>query len=426
MHLERERGGEGRVSRWVAESPLRYRDFTLLWAGFFVSQVGSQMQVVAVAWQVYRLTHDPLALGALGLARILPVIALGVFGGLVADLVDRRRLLLATQIAMMATSLGLFALSATDRVTVPILYAFCLMSGTAVALSNPARQALIPTLVPESLLARALGLSITSWQLATVVGPTVGGIVLAARGPALVYLIDGVSFVAMILALLAIRSRGAAAPEARADWRSVVEGFRFLAHTPILLSLMLLDFLGTFFAGAMLLLPIFADQLLEVGPTGLGLLFAAPSVGAAIVALTIALKGPPPLTGATVLSSVALYGIAIAAFGSATSFVLALAFLTVAGAADGVSTVVRQTLRQLLTPNELRGRMTGVSMIFFMGGPQLGELEAGVLGRLIGVRASVVLGGLACATSALLFALRARGLRRFRYDPAVDSASAPP
>jgi MFS family permease len=404
---------EGRLTEWLRASPLRHRDFTLLWIGFFVSQIGSQMQVIAVAWQVYKLTHDPLALGAIGLARVVPVIALGVFGGVAADVVDRRKLLLVTQSAMMATSLGLFALTTADRVTVPILYAFCFVSGAAVAAGNPARQAMIPTLVPESLLARALGLSVTTWQLATVVGPTVGGIVLAARGPGLVYLIDGLSFLAMIAVLLAIRSRGAAAPEARADWRSVAEGFRFLARTPILLSLMLVDFLGTFFAGAMLLLPIFADQLLDVGPSGLGLLFAAPSVGSALVALTIAVKGPPPLAGATVLWSVGLYGLATAAFGATRSFPAALLFLVFAGAADGISTVVRQTLRQLLTPDELRGRMTGLSMIFFMGGPQLGELEAGVVGRLLGVRVSVVLGGLACATGAVVFAAFAHGLRRF-------------
>jgi MFS family permease len=401
-------------------SPLAHRDFRLLWLGFFVSQLGTQMQVVAVAWQVYRLTNDPLALGALGLARVLPVIVLGVFGGVVADVVDRRRLMMATQSAMMATSLGLFALTAADRVPLPVLYGFCLISGTATALTNPARQAMIPTLVPEAILARALGLSVTSWQLATVVGPTVGGLVLAARGPALVYLIDAASFLAMLVALVAIRSRGVAAPEARADWRAIVEGFRFLARTPVLLSLMLLDFIGTFFAGAMLLLPIFADQLLSVGPSGLGLLFAAPAVGSAVVALAIALRGSPPLTGATVLWCVGLYGVATAAFGASTSFPVALLFLTLAGAADGVSTVVRQTLRQLLTPDELRGRMTGVSMIFFMGGPQLGELEAGVVGRLFGVHASVVAGGVACALSALVFAAVAGGLRRFRYAPGAS------
>ena len=166
---------------------------------------------------------------------------------------------------------------------------------------------------------------------------------------------------------------------------------------------MLADFLGTFFAGAMMLMPIFADQVLRVGPRGLGLLFAAPAVGSALVAAVISLRGAPPLAGATV------------GFGASRSFPMALGCLALAGAADGVSTVVRQTLRQLLTPDELRGRMTGVSMIFFMGGPQLGELEAGWLGRLVGVQTSVVVGGLACTLSAAGFAVFARGLRRFRH-----------
>ncbi|MEW6268262.1 MAG: MFS transporter [Thermodesulfobacteriota bacterium] len=395
-------------------SPLRYRDFRLLWAGFFLSQVGTQMQVVAVAWQVYRLTGDPLALGAIGLARVLPVLVLGIFGGLFADVVDRRRMLLLTQSAMMACSFGLFYLTHLDRVTMPALYGFCFAAGVSTALGNPARQSLIPTLVPEAVLSRALGLSVSSWQLATVLGPTLGGILIASHGAAIVYLIDALSFLAMIVALLAIRARGSAAPDTVPGLEALREGFRFLWRTPVLLGLMVADFLGTFFAGAMLLMPIFADELLRVGPRGLGFLFAAPALGSMLVALAIALYGAPPLTGATVLCCIALYGSAVAAFGATGSFELALLFLVVAGAADGASTVVRQTLRQLLTPDHLRGRMTGVTMVFFMGGPQLGEIEAGALARLVGVRASVVAGGVLCALSAAAMALAVPSLRRFR------------
>lgn len=395
-------------------SPLRFRDFRILWAGFFVSQVGTQMQVVAISWQVYQLTGDPLALGAIGLARVVPVLVLGVFGGMFADVVDRRRMLLATQSAMMLASLGLFYLTWSGRVTTAALYAFCVAAGTATALANPARQAMIPSLVPEAVLARALGLSVSSWQLATVLGPTIGGIVLAAQGAALVYLLDALSFLAMIGALLVIRPRGSAAPQTQPGVEALREGFRFLWRTPILLALMLADFLGTFFAGAMLLLPIFASELLDVGPSGLGLLFAAPAVGSMLVALGISIVGSPPLTGATVLWCIALYGLSTAAFGATRSFEAALLFLALGGAADGASTVVRQTLRQLLTPDHLRGRMTGVTMIFFMGGPQLGELEAGVVARLLGVRTSVVLGGILCAASALAMAALVPGLRRYR------------
>ncbi len=398
----------------LGTSPLKYRDFRLMWAGFFVSQVGTQMQVVAVAWQVYQLTGDPLALGAIGLARVLPIVVLGVFGGVFADVVDRRRMLLGTQSAMMLCSLGLFYLTHAGLVTMPLLYAFCVLAGIATALSNPARQAMIPTLVPESALARALGLSVSSWQLATVLGPTVGGFVLASHGADVVYLIDAASFVAMIVALLLIRPRGSAAPTTSVGLDALAEGFRFLWQTPILLGLMLADFLGTFFAGAMLLMPIFANELLDVGPRGLGLLFAAPAAGSALVALSIAVLGPPPLSGATVLACIGLYGVSTAAFGASGSFELALLFLALGGAADGASTVVRQTLRQLLTPDHLRGRMTGVTMIFFMGGPQLGELEAGALARLVGVRASVIVGGVLCALSAATLAVVLPGLRRYR------------
>jgi MFS family permease len=395
-------------------SPLQFRDFRLVWIGFFVSQIGTQMQVVAVAWQVYQLTGDPLALGAIGLARVLPVILFGVFGGMVADVFDRRRMLLCTQSALMMSSLGLSYLTYAGLVTMPILYLFCIAAGTATALSNPARQAMIPTLVSEDALPRALGLSVSSWQLATVLGPTVGGVLLGAYSAALVYLLDAASFVAMIVALLLIRSRGSAAPTTTVGLAAVAEGFRFLWRTPILLGLMLADFLGTFFAGAMLLMPIFASELLNVGPTGLGLLFAAPAVGSMLVALGIAVIGSPPLTGATVLVCIGLYGLSTAAFGVTSSFALALLFLALGGAADGASTVVRQTLRQLLTPDHLRGRMTGVTMIFFMGGPQLGELEAGGIARLLGVRSSVILGGLLCTLSAAALSIALPGLRRYR------------
>jgi MFS family permease len=398
----------------LGSSPLRFRDFRLMWIGFFVSQVGTQMQVVAVAWQVYQLTGDPLALGAIGLARVLPVLVFGVFGGMFADVVDRRRLLLCTQSAMMLCSLGLFFLTQTGHISMPLLYLFCVAAGTATALSNPARQSLIPSLVPEDALARALGLSVSSWQLATVLGPTVGGVLLGSHGAGLVYLIDAASFVAMIVALLLIRPRGSAAPTTTVGIDALVEGFRFLWRTPILLGLMLADFLGTFFAGAMLLMPIFASELLDVGPTGLGLLFAAPAAGSMLVAFGIALVGSPPLTGATVLVCIGLYGVATAAFGVTSSFELALLFLALGGAADGASTVVRQTLRQLLTPDHLRGRMTGVTMIFFMGGPQLGELEAGAVARLFGVRTSVILGGILCTCSAAVLSVVLPGLRRYR------------
>jgi MFS family permease len=404
-----------------ASSPLAYRDFRLLWLGSFVSQIGNQMQIVAISWQVNELTHDPLALGAVGFARVLPVIVLGVFGGVIADAVDRRRLMLLTQTTLMAVAIGLFAFSARGQVNVAILYGFCLLGGAATALDNPARQATIANLVPPSVLPRALSLGVTTWQLATVLGPTIGGFLIASRGAELVYVANALSFAGILGALLAIRYRGARAALVRPDLAALREGFRFLWRTPILLSLMLLDFLGTFFAGAMLLMPIFASDLLSVGPSGLGVLFAAPAVGSVLAAALISVIGSPPLAGFTVLWSVALYGVAIAGFGAARSFPVALACLALSGAADAVSTVVRQTLRQLLTPDELRGRMTATNMIFFMGGPLLGELEAGALARLTTVRFSVISGGVICTALSIAFAIAAPRLRRYRLKSLMQA-----
>jgi len=399
------------------DSPLAYRDFRLLWIGQFVSQVGNQMQVVAVAWQVYQLSHDPLALGAIGLVRVLPIIVLGIFGGVIADAIDRRRLMLATQTILMLISFALFALTRAGAISVGGLYACCLLAGAAIAVDNPARQAIVPSLVPDPVLPRALSLGVTTWQLATVLGPMFGGLLLAARGAEIVYLLDALSFLAVLYALLVMRHRAARASGVRLGMPAIREGFRFLRGAPILLSLMLLDFLATFFAGAMLLMPIFANDLLAVGPRGLGALFAAPAIGSMLAALVISTTGPPPLAGSTVLWCIALYGGSVAAFRVSGSFLVAIFFLTLSGAADGVSTVVRQTLRQLLTPDELRGRMTAVNMIFFMGGPQLGEFEAGAVARLCGARCSVVSGGVLCVLLGAAFTLLAPRLRRYRLEP---------
>lgn len=394
---------------------LRSRDLRLLLAGQAVSLTGTQMQQVAVVWQLYLLTGSPLSLGLLGLFRVTPILLLALGGGVAADALDRRKLMLASQGGMMVSSLGLLAATHAGVMTPALIYALSALSGVAFAFDAPARQSLLPQLVDAKTLPNALSLYTTVYQVAAIAGPALGGALLAWKGVMPIYALDVLSFFAVLSALLSMEhsapSRGLAGLSAGA----AMEGLRFLRRSPVILSTMLLDFAATFLAGSLLLLPIFADQLLRVGPRGLGLLYAAQPAGAAVTGLLLTSLPTVRRQGATVLASVAAYGAAIAVFGLSRWFPLSLLALAASGAADTVSMVMRQTLRQILTPNELRGRMTSVNMMFFIGGPQLGEVEAGVVAKMAGVRFSVWSGGALCILAALLAAALVPSLRRYEH-----------
>lgn len=396
-------------------SALRSRDFRLLLAGQAVSLTGTQMQQVAVVWQLYLLTGTPLSLGLLGLFRVTPILLLALGGGVLADALDRRKLMLASQAGMMIASLGLLLATHLGTVTPFTIYALAALAGVAFAFDAPARQALLPQLVPRETLPNALSIYTAVYEVAAIAGPAVGGALLAWKGALPIYLADVLSFIAVIVALLMMRhsapSRGIAGLSAGA----ALEGLQFLKRSPLILSTMLLDFAATFLAGSLLLLPIFADQLLHVGPRGLGLLYAAQPAGAAAAGLLLAILPTVRRQGATVIVSVALYGAAIAVFGVSSWFPLSLLALALSGAADTVSVVMRQTLRQINTPDALRGRMTSVNMIFFIGGPQLGEVEAGVVAKFAGVRLSVWSGGALCMVAALLAAALVPSLRKYEH-----------
>ena len=398
------------VSRFPA---LRHRDLALLLAGQLVSLTGSQMQQVAVVWQLYLFTRSPWALGLLGLFRVLPLLVFALGGGVVADVFDRRRLMIGTQSTFALVSVALAVLSASGAAGAWALYAAAALTGAASAFDAPARQALLPLLVPREDLPSALALSGLVWQIATVVGPALGGVVLAWTGVVPVYALDAASFLAVIGALLAMHHRAPARTGTAVGLSAALEGLRFMQRAPIIRTTMLLDFVATFFGGSMLLMPIFADQILSVGPRGLGLLYASQPAGAALAGLVLSSRGIPRRQGAAVLVAVAAYGMAVAAFGVSRWFPLSLLALAASGAADTVSMVIRQTLRQLLTPDELRGRMTSINMIFFVGGPQLGEVEAGAVARAFGARVSVASGGLLCVLAAAFTAALAPALRRY-------------
>src|SRR5262245_5956873 len=296
--------GSSKKPKRSSFSALKYRDFRLLWIGLLVSVTGSQMQIVAINWHVYLLTKSPFALGVVGLVRVVPIIVCSLVGGVVADAVDRKRLMLATQ-SVMLISAGLLAwMTAAGLSSVWPIYVLTAIASAAVAFDNPARQAMLPSLVPTQAFQNAVSLGILVFNSAMIVGPAIAGLLLKVRGPALIYALNAASFIAVIVALLLMKAggrNGAESPLARMNFSSLSEGLRFVWRTPIIVQTMMLDFIATFFASATALLPIFADQILRVGPDGLGLLTASPGAGSIIAGLVMARVGVMRRQGKAVL-----------------------------------------------------------------------------------------------------------------------------
>jgi len=398
-------------------SALRHRDFRLLWMGQIVSVTGSQMQSVAINWHVYLLTRSAFALGMVGFFKGVPIVLCSLMGGVVADAMDRRRLMIATQTVMLISAAALAFVTLAGLQSVWPIYLLTAAASGATAFDIPARQALMPTLVPAKDFPNAVSLGLMVFNVALIVGPAIGGFLLASHGPAAVYGINAISFVAVIAALAAMSTSGrineAKEQANRVSYAALKEGLAFVWRTPVIVQTMTLDFAATFFASATALLPIFAAEILHVGARGVGLLAAAPAVGSVVTALLIARAGGFRRQGSIVIWAVAIFGLATVAFGISRAFWFSLLMLAITGAADTVSTVLRQTIRQLATPNHLRGRMTSINMVFFMGGPQLGEVEAGVVASLIGAPLSVVIGGVGSLLSAGIAAVKAKALLNY-------------
>jgi MFS family permease len=332
----------------------------------------------------------------------------------VADTLDRRKLLLVTQAVLVGVSCLLAAVTFRGSPSIWALYGLVALGMTAVSFDQPARQAMIPSLVPKAHLTNALALNSTTFQLSLVLGPSVAGVIIAVWGVGAVYVVDAISYLATILALLVIHPPPIIGGIQQITLAAAVEGLQFVWREPILRSTMLLDFIATFFGSATALLPIFARDILRVGAQGYGILYAAPAAGAIVASIImsfVALRIKHQ--GRVILISVAAYSVFTILFGFSRVFLLSILFLGAVGASDTVSMILRQTVRQIVTPNALRGRMTSVSMIFFMGGPQLGEVEAGLVASAFGAPLSVVTGGIAAAVATVLVAWRATTLRRY-------------
>ena len=408
---------------------LGHRDFRLLWAGLFLSFIGTFMQAAAILWHVSLLVPEDqraLALGLVGLVRLGPVLTFSMISGVAADALNRRRLMLVTQ-SLMAILAGLLAITTLHGLnSVWPIYLLAGIASAAGSFDLPARQALVPTLVPREHLPNAISLNTIATQTASVVGPAFGGLMIAHVDVGWVYAVNSVSFLFVIGALLLMRmGQGTSHINGTAESNrgnftvaAALDGLRFVFRQPLIRSTMLLDFFATFFSSATALLPIFAQDVLGVGARGYGWLFAAPAIGAVLTS-AVMVRAVDAIThrGRVLIWSVFAYGVATVVFGLSKSFWLTFGCLAVTGAADTVSMIFRNLIRQLETPDYMRGRMIGVNMVFFMGGPQLGELEAGLVANWLGPVVSVVSGGVGCLLTTGWTAARTPELRHYKGDP---------
>ena len=405
---------------------LSHRNFRLIWIGLLASITGSMKQNAALLWHVSLLVapdKKALALGLVGLVRVVPIVFLSMVSGVVADAWNRRRLMLLTQSSAAIVSLVLALLTFRGLTAVWPIYVLAALGASVGTFDMPARQALVPTLVPREHLPNAITMNTIMFQLASVVGPSFGGIIIAAAGVGWVYVANALSFGCVIAALLLMRGvsgkpvREGHEPEDEVSWRAAREGLKFVFESPLIRSTMLLDFFATFFSSATALLPIFAQDILRVGARGYGWLYAAPAVGAVLMsAVMIPLTSRIRRRGPVLLWAVGGYGLATAVFGVSHWFWLTFLCLALTGAMDTISMIIRNIVRQLETPDRLRGRMIGVNMVFFQGGPQLGELEAGFVANWLGPIFSVVSGGVGCLLATGWVAATTPTLREYRAD----------
>jgi MFS family permease len=395
---------------------LRHRDFRWYILSLFAMTLASQLQAVVVGWQVYAITHDPLSLGLMGLAEALPFIAIALPAGYVADRWNRRTIAVCSLAVNVGCAAALLAFSARpgllERSGVTPIYAIIFVSGVARSLLQPARQALGAEIIPRTMYENAIAWRSSSWQTAAVVGPAVGGLLYGFAGPAASYAVGGVLMAFALVGFTIIRYvPGERERDGVPILTGLVTGLRFVWREPVILAALSLDLFSVFLGGAEALLPVFASEILKVGPQGLGILRAAPAAGAVLMGVWLAHRGPIERAGRAMLLAVATFAVAIICFGLSKSFLLSAALLTVSGMADNVSVVIRSTLVQLLTPPEMLGRVSAVNSVFVGSSNELGAFESGVAAHLLGAVPAVVLGGTA---SLLVVVITARVVPRLR------------
>lgn len=409
---------------------LRYRDFRCFILAIFLSAFSEQMLTVAIGWELYQRTNSPLALGFVGLVQVLPVIALSLPAGSLVDRANRRSLVITARSVTLTSVLCLLLLSVAQGPLV-LIYGCLLLIGIAESFGSPANAAMFSQVVPGHVYENAATWESSSWQLASVGGPALGGVLIALSGRALpVYLLDILALTVVVLSLLLVRARQPArVVSTHSTLHSLAEGLTFLRRTRVILAAITLDLFAVLLGGATTLLPIFARDILRVGPTGLGLLQAAPSVGALCVTLCLAHTPPFRKAGRALLLAVAAFGLATCIFGVSRLFWLSLLMLAALGASDNVSVVIRSTLLLTRTPEEMRGRVASVDTLFVGMSNQLGGFESGLLAQVLGPVAAVSVGGLGTILVVCLVALLWPEMRRLgalsEPEPQGKGASPP-
>lgn len=394
----------------------RYRDFRLFWFSVFTSNVGTWMQMTAVNWLLYKLTKSPLQLGINGLFRAVPAIALGIFSGALADRYDRKKLLLTTQCLLGSLALLLGVLDHSENIRPWHIYTITFFSAAVSSCDGPARQALFPSLIPRALLPNAVALNSILWKGAALLGPMLGGIAIGWIGTSGAFYANAASFLAVIIALLLMRSHSIPPQQTRHIVHEMKAGLSFVYSQNVILGVIIMEATTSIFGLDNAILTIFASDILRVGAQGFGLLQSARGLGAVIGSILFITVGQRPYQGKILLISALLYGAGFALFGLAPSFTLALLLLTFVGAVDTIWASARSTILQWLTPDRLRGRVMGIFQLSNQGLNPLGQVETGLLVPVVGARAATALGGLIVSAVTLATALKLSELPRFSLD----------
>lgn len=392
---------------------LKQRDFGLFWLSLLFSAVGSQISTVAIAWQVYEITDSPFQLGLTGLFRALPVMLLSLPGGVLADRMDRRKLLIVTQTLAALLSLALALLTSSGQIRVWHIYAVTFLSGAVGIFDAPARTAMIPALVSAEQLASAYALNITWRQIATLGGPFIGGVVISALGLSPAYFIDALSFLAVIICLAFMRREVKPAIDKKESaLESVRAGFNFIRENSVILALMGMDTCVQFFGAYRSMMPAFAKDILGAGPVELGALLGVPALGALTGSGVVLAAGNPRRKGKLIIVVTLLYTAGLICFALSRSLSLSLVIVFFLGLVDAIGETLRDTLVQLTTPDRMRGRVKSFDQVFMSAGTYVGHAQMGTAATFIGVPGALILGGCIGSAAVLLVAKFASSLRR--------------
>ena len=404
-------------------SVLRHRNFRFYLSARILGTLAVQMQSVAIGWQVYALTHNLFDLGLIGLAQFAPFLALILWAGHVADTHNRRTIILLCMCTQLLCSLLLVGFTLSGSHVIWPVFAILVLYGSARAFMMPATQAVLVNLVPAESFSKAVALSSSSFHIAVILGPTLGGLLYLA-GPKAVYMVSSTLLVASVTLMCMTKATRQATHKQPATWHSVLEGLRFVLSRPIVLGAISLDLFAVLFGGATALLPALAQDVLHTGPTGLGLLRTAPGAGAALCSVALAFFPIARRVGAWMFGGVALFGLCTVTLGSTTSFIVALAALFLMGAGDMISVYVRHLLVQYETPDAIRGRVSAVNSVFIGASNELGEFESGLTAGWFGLVRAVLFGGAATLMVTGVWAMLFPVLSRMDRFPHVEKQAA--